>query len=115
MDNLDQKIDAIVQDWKAEAAMAHGLALEVGTIQRMRYETALLRLMRRTGNNTDLVNALNNFLIALDANSYFGAAHENMSEGATNQITEAINKAADEVRWACGAQPSNETRSNWRK
>lgn len=52
------------------------LQLEVVSQQARMYEAALLTLMHRTGDNTDLVNSINGFVSTLADRAMFGKSDE---------------------------------------
>jgi flagellar biosynthesis chaperone FliJ len=69
----------------------------VAEIQAARYEIALQLLMERSGENADLVNALNSFVKALETISNRGSTNEQMLPTHVEQITKFFNEKTEEL------------------
>lgn len=97
----------------AERKQATDLEKGVADAQVARYETSLLRLMRRTKDNPELVNALKHFIEAMEHRSIYGNLDEQLSANGVTALVEFFNKSADELRWLYGGQTFD--KSSWRK
>jgi hypothetical protein len=57
-------------------------------IQAARYESTLYRLMERSGNDRDLINALNQFTRVFDSCSHFGEGDQPMPPTEVKRLTQ---------------------------
>jgi CII-binding regulator of phage lambda lysogenization HflD len=74
---------------------ASELESAVTEIQVAKYEIALRRLMQRTDNNPEIVNALNQLLSRLDNQSHFGISDEKMPPTHVTELAQAILDSAE--------------------
>jgi hypothetical protein len=66
-------------------------------IQSARYETALLRLMDRSGDNLGLINALNKFTKSLDTKSLFGSSDEALAAVHIDKLTNFFEEMTNNI------------------
>lgn len=69
----------------------------VAEIQAARYELAVQLLMERSSENTELINALNDFTKALETVSYRGQSDKPMSPVHIKEITNFLKEKAKEL------------------
>lgn len=102
---------------EAERSRASESERKVGGIQSIKYETALLRLMRRTGDDANITNALNAFIDALDRKSTYGSLDRGLSGQQTKELGDFLVKTAEslqfDVQW--GGRPAEHIAEQWRK
>ncbi len=100
-----------------ERSQASEVERKTGDIQATKYETALLRLLRRTNDNPKIANALNAFVDALEAKSTYGASDKPLTTACEQELGDFLTKAAEElafdVQW--GGQPAPNIKEEWRK
>ena len=72
---------------KFEENSAVELRENVSETQTDMYKAILVRLMERSNNNPELVNAMRDFIRALDTKSWKGDAGELMDEGNISRLT----------------------------
>ncbi|OGF64343.1 hypothetical protein A2661_02415 [Candidatus Giovannonibacteria bacterium RIFCSPHIGHO2_01_FULL_45_24] len=77
---------------------ASELQKNTAEVQAAKYETILYRLMKRSGDNTDLVNALNEFLGALEHQSMFGNEDDPLSQKRVEELAKFVKEKAEELR-----------------
>ena len=65
------------------------------------------RLMSRTKDNPDLINAINGFLNALDKRSRFGSEDEPLSRESLEKLIEFFKDKAKELEFLVGNKPSS--------
>lgn len=101
---------------EAERSRASESERKVGGIQSVKYETALLRLMRRT-DDAKIVNALNAFIDVLDRKSTYGVPDRGLSGQQTKELGDFLVKTAEslqfDVQW--GGRPAGHIVEQWRK
>lgn len=78
----------------------------VAQVQGAKYETALYRLMNRTGSNTALINSLNGFIGAIDHRSVYGKEEEQLSSEQIQKLTDFFKEKSEELRNLIGNRPS---------
>lgn len=78
---------------------ASELQRKVATYQAALYEESLYRLMQRSGDNTELINSLKDFLVALDHNSSFGDPEKPFGKGQAEKLTQFLKEKGEELRW----------------
>jgi hypothetical protein len=69
----------------------------VAEVQAARYETTLYRLMERSGNNPELLNALNNFTRVLDNRSFYGVSDELLAPNQIKRLSKFIEEKTKEM------------------
>jgi hypothetical protein len=69
----------------------------VAEVQAARYETTLYRLMERSGNNIDLVNALNNFTRILDNRSRYRPSDQHLIPNQIERLTKFFQDKTKEI------------------
>lgn len=65
--------------------------------QAAKYETTLYRLLERTGNDPELVNAMNEFLGAVDLKSIFGESDKPLPKAELAHITKFFQEKTKEL------------------
>ena len=78
---------------------ANELERDIGEAQGAHYETIVYRLMRRTDDDPELVNALNDYLSALDIESWFGNPEEPMVPGKQREIIDRLKRQTQLMRF----------------
>lgn len=78
-------------------ASATELQRGVAEVQGARYENALLQIMERSGDDTGLVNAMNEFTIALDRRVNFGSPDQLLHPRQIEDLTEYFQKITTEL------------------
>jgi hypothetical protein len=58
--------------------------------------------MNRTENNPEIVNNLNEFLDALDHQSFYGDNSQNIGKGRQEDLAKFLGEAAKAARWTVG-------------
>jgi len=95
-----------VEVWKERLEVAKEASTEtqkeIADIQGAKFETSLLRLMNRTENNPEIVNNLNEFLDALDHQSFYGDNSQNIGKGRQEDLAKFLGEAAKAARWTVG-------------
>ncbi len=81
---------------------ANDLEKNVEEIQSAKYGSALLRLMERTKDNTEIINNLNEFLDALEHQSQHGDSGQGLSESRQKELADFFAEAAKALRWKVG-------------
>lgn len=75
---------------------------EIADIQEAKYAAALYELMRRTGNNPELINNLNAFLDALKHQAGFGDSESPIHPAKVKDLSDFMAEKAEELRWDVG-------------
>ena len=70
--------------------------------QEARLGIALRELMRRTEDNTELVNNLNSFLQALEHQASFGESEEPLAKSRVEDLIAYFSEKSEELRWDVG-------------
>ena len=65
--------------------------------QAAHYEAILLNLMKRTGDDVDLVNSLNGFIGALDNKAAFGHSEEQIPKPAQQRLTQTLTQGLNSL------------------
>jgi hypothetical protein len=102
--NQEQEVPKNMYVENVELARQNSTKLERGVeeIQSAKYGAALLRLMKESGDNPEIVNSLNQFLDALDHQSRFGNEFKPLSPARQGEIATFIGEAAKALRWTVG-------------
>ena len=58
--------------------------------------------MERSENNPDIVNNLNQFLDALEHQSFYGDSSQNITHGRQEDLAKFLGEAAKALRWTVG-------------
>ncbi len=74
------------------------LQAQVSTRQAAAYKDTLIRLMQRTGDNIELVNALRDFLVVVDQKSWRGQSDQPMTPGYTERLTQFFRQQAEALK-----------------
>lgn len=77
---------------------ASDLQKNISEVQSARYEHALLRLMERSADDTNLVNAMNELTQALDWVAAFGNPEEAIPQERVEWYANAIRQVAETIR-----------------
>lgn len=77
---------------------ASELERNIVSVQSAKYETSLYRLMQHSVDDVELVNALNEFLTALDARSLYGNSEEPLSKEHREKPVTFFEKSARELQ-----------------
>ncbi|GEM_PF-6804877 len=89
----------------------------VAEVQTARYQEALNTLMERSGNDANLINALNDFTEALEHRAMFGASHEPLHpkqiEALTNFFQEVNSRLSPMSGYINSADNPNYQRSDF--
>lgn len=93
--------DKLEYEKQATESEAHRNAAEM---QAVKFETAILKLSRRTGGNTEIINAINKFVDSLTHQVEFGKDDEPLSKASEKDLTEYFEEKAEELRWDIGGR-----------
>ncbi len=85
---------------------ASELQQKVGEIQGAKWETSIYRLMERSGDNIELTNALNSFLIALEKRAVRGVESDQLKAVEIEALTKFFTEKSKELEFLTGNQPS---------
>ena len=77
---------------------ASDLQRRAAEIQAARYETTLYRLMKRSSNDRDLINVLNNFTRVLDSHSFYGVEDQPLLPTEVKRLTQFFEEKTEELR-----------------
>lgn len=75
---------------------------EVAEIGAASYETTLLRFLERTGNNRELLDAINDFMGALEHQSAYGDNSQPLHPSRIKELVEFLKEEKDELWFAGG-------------
>ncbi|MGB7958028.1 MAG: hypothetical protein WCF77_04295 [Minisyncoccia bacterium] len=70
----------------------------IAEVQSAKYETTLYRLMERSGDSPELVNALNDFLRELDIQSVQGRSDESLTSVRAEALAHCLKESAEKLR-----------------
>lgn len=93
----------------------------ISEIQAVKYETALLRLIRRTGGDAEIVNGLNAFIDGLERKSWFGQSDALLSNEYRQQLGQFLVQTAENLQFGMqwGGRASeeelNKQKVKWRE
>ena len=88
----------------------------VAEVQSAKYETVLYRLMQRTGDDPDVVNALNAFVDGLELQSIFCQSEDPLPGEKKEKLVEFLRTNAESLNF--GMDPErfdSQVRGRWRK
>jgi hypothetical protein len=87
----------VIKERNEARKRASDLQRRAAEIQGARYETTLYRLMERSGNNRDLINALNNFTREFDNSSDYGRSDQPLASPHVEKLTKFFEEIAKEL------------------
>ncbi len=101
-DLIEMRKESILQAHKVEKDNATEKQKELADIQGRKYETMLCVLMRRTGDNPELINGLNELIDALSHQVSFGDSEKPIHPGRVEELTAYLKEKSEELRWDVG-------------
>ena len=101
--------EATLRHRDLERGDATDLERGVSELQAARYETSLLRLMKRTGDNSQLINAMSDFLGGLDNLTFRGdgVSHLPANAEVVQKLTRFFAEGKNQLQFLVGGQPIN--------
>src|SRR4051794_14893516 len=93
----DKGENPVIKERDNTRKRASDLQKKTAEVQAARYETTIYRLMERSGDNSDLVNALNDFSCILHGRSFHGVNDQPLTSTQVERLTRFFEDKSKEL------------------